>query len=91
MNRFIGSSPVVTTLSYHNFKIAVTVTHKQLWHSPDKTKSSTVEVPWAKFYDWLTNPWRISFYKLSMDRIENTSSDVLLEGMFIAQLPSNEL
>jgi hypothetical protein len=26
MNRFIGSSPIVTTLSYHNFKIAVTVT-----------------------------------------------------------------
>jgi hypothetical protein len=36
-------------------------------------------------------PWQISFYKLSTERIENTSSDVLLEGMFITQLPSDKL
>jgi hypothetical protein len=29
INRFIGSSPFVATLSYHNFKIAETVTRKQ--------------------------------------------------------------
>jgi hypothetical protein len=45
MNRFIGSLPIVTTLSYHNFKIAVTITHKQLQHSPDAMNSSTVELP----------------------------------------------
>jgi hypothetical protein len=28
--------------------------------------------------------------RLDTDSIENTSSDVLLEGMFIAQLPSNK-
>jgi hypothetical protein len=64
MNRFIGSTPIVTTLSYHNFKFDVTITHKQLQHSPDTIKSSTVELPWTTFYDWLTNPdesiWRIS-------------------------------
>jgi hypothetical protein len=32
-----------------------------------------------------------SFYRFSKDRIENPSSDVLLEAMFIAQLPSNKL
>jgi hypothetical protein len=64
MNRFIGSLPIVTTLSYHNFKIAVTITHKQLKYSADTIKSSTVEVPWTTFlrlteesltellYDW---------------------------------------
>jgi hypothetical protein len=30
MNRFIGSLALVTTLNYHNYKIAVTVTHNQL-------------------------------------------------------------
>jgi hypothetical protein len=32
-----------------------------------------------------------SFYRLSTDNIENTSSGVLLEAMFIVQLPSNKL
>jgi hypothetical protein len=30
MNRFIGSASIVTTLSYHNFKTAVTIAHKQV-------------------------------------------------------------
>jgi hypothetical protein len=40
---------------------------------------------------YVTNTWRISFYRLSTDRIENTSPDVLLEGLFISQLPSKKL
>jgi hypothetical protein len=51
MNRFIGSLAIVTTLSYHNFEIVVTVKHNKVF--------STTELPWAKFYDWLT--WRIKF------------------------------
>jgi hypothetical protein len=30
MNRFIGSLAIITTLSYHYFEIAITITHKQL-------------------------------------------------------------
>jgi hypothetical protein len=51
MNRFIESSSIVTTLGCHNFKIAVTITHKQLQHSLDAMKSSTVELPSTTFYD----------------------------------------
>jgi hypothetical protein len=29
MNRFIGSLAIVTTLSYHYFEIAITITHNQ--------------------------------------------------------------
>jgi hypothetical protein len=43
----------------------------------------------------LTANWRIyhesPLCKLDTDRIENTSSGVLLKGMFIAQFPSNKL
>jgi hypothetical protein len=42
MNRFIGSFANVTTLSYHNYKIAITITHNQLTHSIYKTALSEV-------------------------------------------------
>jgi hypothetical protein len=87
MNRFIGSLAIVTTLSYHNFEIAITITQTIITLS-DKIKSSTLLNCLERSF---TTNSRISFYRLSTDRIENTSSDVLLEGMFTAQLPSNKL
>jgi hypothetical protein len=42
MNRFIGSSTVVTTLSYHNYVIAITITHNQITLSRYKTALSEV-------------------------------------------------
>jgi hypothetical protein len=40
MNRFIGSLAIVTTLSYHNYKIAIT--HNQLTLSRYKTALSNI-------------------------------------------------
>jgi hypothetical protein len=42
MNRFSGSLVIVTALSYHNYKIAITITHNQLTLSRYKTALSEV-------------------------------------------------
>jgi hypothetical protein len=42
MNIFIGFLPIVTTLSYRNYKIAITVTHNQLTLSRYKTALSGI-------------------------------------------------
>jgi hypothetical protein len=41
MNRFTGSLAIITTISYHNYKIAITITHNQL---------TLFRYPWAKFH-----------------------------------------
>jgi hypothetical protein len=42
MNQFIGPLAIVTTLSYHNYKTAITITHNQLTLSRYKTALSEV-------------------------------------------------
>jgi hypothetical protein len=44
MNRFIGSLAIVTTLSYHNYKISITITHNQLTLSRYKAALSEVSL-----------------------------------------------
>jgi hypothetical protein len=44
MNRFIGSLAIVTTLSYHYYKIAITITQNQLTLSRYKTALSEVSL-----------------------------------------------
>jgi hypothetical protein len=79
MNRFVGSLTIVTTLSYHYYKIAITN------HTMNSTGCRSLS---------LLN-WRIChetpLCSLNTDCIENTSSDVLLEAAFIVQLPGNKL
>jgi hypothetical protein len=75
---------IITTLSYHYFEIAITITHNQLSLSTYKTALCKI----SRLND---ESHTDSFYRLSTDHIENTSPDALLEGMFIAQLPSNKL
>jgi hypothetical protein len=42
INRFIGSLAIITTLSYHYDKVAITITHNQLTLSRYKTALSKV-------------------------------------------------
>jgi hypothetical protein len=79
MNRFIGSLDIVTTLSYHYYKIAVT--------------NHTMNTADCRSLPLLN--WRIyhesSLCRLDTDCIANTCSAVFFEAMFIVQLPSNKL
>jgi hypothetical protein len=77
---------IVTTLSYHYLEIAITITHNQLTLQIQDCLERSLTT------ERLTDESHThSFYMFSTDCIENTSPDVLLEGMFIGQLPSNKL
>jgi hypothetical protein len=79
MNRFIRSLAIVTTLSYHYYKIAIAN------HTMNTTDCSSLRLPnWQIYHE---SP----LCRLDTDCIENASSDVLLEAMLIVQLPSNKL
>jgi hypothetical protein len=87
MNRFIGSLAIGTTLSYHYYKI--TETHKQLTLSglTDELHTHWTLLTLLNLRIYHESP----LCKLDTDCIENTSSDVLLEAVFIVQFPSNKL
>jgi hypothetical protein len=78
--------PLHLKSSHHEFYLRLLISLHWLW-----LLQPTTDFELSQALADFTNPWRISFYRLSWERIENTSPDVLLEGMFIAQLPSNKL
>jgi hypothetical protein len=95
MTRFIGSSPIVTTLSYHTFKIAITITHNYntlqitVTH---KIKFSTFHILNCLERRFMTD-WRIplnslhSFlYRLGTDHAQKTPIivDVFIVGDCLA-------
>jgi hypothetical protein len=91
MNQFIGSLAIVTTQTYHSYKIGITITHNQLtvWliaHNEHYRLPLTATSQLLNLQIYNESP----LCRLDMDCIGNTFSDVILEAMFIVQLPSNK-
>jgi hypothetical protein len=76
MNRFIGSLAIVTTTSYHYYKIVIT--------NDTMNNTDCLSLPLLNWRSYHESP----SCGLDKDCIENTSSDVLLEAMFIFSCPA---